>query len=141
MNKVFRGLLGIIASLPATYIAFFIIGWFCTLVVLFFVEGPPFGYFYYHRMVLWRLFLTSLIAAAVLIVAAMIHVMVTNRLDAEAKGVWLLILFIGNIVILPLYWYLNVWRETRFNLAGAAQQIVGRERRERVSHHDWSGDA
>jgi hypothetical protein len=22
-----------------------------------------------------------------------------------------------------------------------AQQIVGRERRERVSHHDWSGDA
>jgi hypothetical protein len=23
----------------------------------------------------------------------------------------------------------------------AAQQIVGRERRERVSHHDWSGDA
>ena len=28
-------------------------------------------------------------------------------------------------------------------LAGeaAAEQIVGRERRERVSHHDWSGDA
>jgi hypothetical protein len=24
---------------------------------------------------------------------------------------------------------------------GDAQQIVGRERRERVSHHDWSGDA
>ena len=24
---------------------------------------------------------------------------------------------------------------------GAIQQIVGRERRERVSHHDWSGDA
>jgi hypothetical protein len=23
----------------------------------------------------------------------------------------------------------------------AAQQIVGRERRERVSHHDWCGDA
>jgi len=24
---------------------------------------------------------------------------------------------------------------------GAIEQIVGRERRERVSHHDWSGDA
>jgi hypothetical protein len=24
---------------------------------------------------------------------------------------------------------------------GDAQQIVGRERRQRVSHHDWSGDA
>jgi hypothetical protein len=24
---------------------------------------------------------------------------------------------------------------------GDAEQIVGRERRERVSHHDWCGDA
>ena len=24
---------------------------------------------------------------------------------------------------------------------GTVQQIVGRERRERVSHHNWSGDA
>jgi len=24
---------------------------------------------------------------------------------------------------------------------GNTQQIVGRERRERVSHHDWAGDA
>jgi hypothetical protein len=23
----------------------------------------------------------------------------------------------------------------------AVEQLVGRERRERVSHHDWSGDA
>jgi hypothetical protein len=26
-------------------------------------------------------------------------------------------------------------------VVGAAQQVVGRERRERVSNHDWSGDA
>ncbi len=26
-------------------------------------------------------------------------------------------------------------------LQAAAEQIVGRERRERVSHHEWSGDA
>jgi len=26
-------------------------------------------------------------------------------------------------------------------LERAAEQIVGRERRGRVSHHDWSGDA
>lgn len=124
MNKVIRGVLGIVASLPAAYIAFFMSGWFCTLVVLFFFEGPPFGYFYYHRMVLWRLFLTSLITAAVLILAAIIHVVVANRLDAEAKGGWLLTLFIGNIVTLPLYWYLNIWRETPFHLAGAAPTIV-----------------
>jgi hypothetical protein len=27
------------------------------------------------------------------------------------------------------------------NISDAIEQIVGRERRERVSHHDWSGDA
>jgi hypothetical protein len=26
-------------------------------------------------------------------------------------------------------------------ITDAAEQIVGRERRERVSHHNWSGDA
>jgi hypothetical protein len=30
---------------------------------------------------------------------------------------------------------------SRRRCSNAAQQIVGRERRERVSHHDWSGDA
>jgi hypothetical protein len=29
----------------------------------------------------------------------------------------------------------------RVQISGAIEQIVGRERRERVSHHDWSGDA
>jgi hypothetical protein len=31
--------------------------------------------------------------------------------------------------------------ETLLLIDGQAEQIVGRERRERVSHHDWSGDA
>jgi hypothetical protein len=30
---------------------------------------------------------------------------------------------------------------TAHSIVGRAEQIVGRERRERVSHHNWSGDA
>jgi len=141
MNKLFRGVLVAVASLPAAYVAFFIIGWLYTLVLNFVVEGPPIGYFFYYRLAIWKLFLASLISAAGLIVAAMVHVVITNRLNPEAKGLWLLLLLIGNMVALPLYWYLNVWRESPFLFAGAAEQFIGCERRERVSHHGWSGDA
>jgi hypothetical protein len=133
MNTLFRRIAVVVASLPAAYVAFFTIGWFYTLILNFLVEGPPVGYFFYHRVIIWNLLLISLLAAAGLILATAVHVLVTNRLDAEAKGIWLLLLFIGNIVSLPLYWYLNFARETPFHFAGAAQQIVGRERRERVS--------
>jgi hypothetical protein len=110
MKKLFRGVLVSVASLPAAYVAFFMIGWVYTVVLNFVVEGPPVGYFIYHWLVIWKLFLISLISAAGLIVASMIHVVITNRLNPEAKGLWLLLLLIGNVVALPLYWYLNIWR-------------------------------
>ena len=121
MSKLFRRIVVVVASAPAVYVAFFTIGWFFTLVVNFLVEGPPVGYFFYHRVILWNLLLISLLAAAGLILATMVHVLVTNRLDAEAKGIWLLLLFMGNIVTLPLYCYLHFTR--------AVEQLVGPERR------------
>jgi len=33
------------------------------------------------------------------------------------------------------------WQRPHLTFANRAEQIVGRERRERVSHHNWSGDA
>ena len=77
-----------VASLPGAYIAFFFIGWFCTLVINFVIcEGPPIGYFFYHRLVIFNLFLMSLLSAAGLVLASIVHVLVTNRLSLEAKGV------------------------------------------------------
>jgi len=36
---------------------------------------------------------------------------------------------------------LSCWRHLPLNLKPGFHQTIGRERRERVSHHNWSGDA
>ena len=51
---------------------------------------------------------------------------------------------LGNLRVHPCYVVLVVVRrgaECSSSVTAATQQIVGRERRERVSQHDWSGDA
>ena len=124
MNKLIRGLTGVIVSLPGAYIAFFFIGWFCTLVVNFIIcEGPPIGYFFYYRMVIWNLFLMSVLSAAGLVLASMVHVLVTNQLSLEAKGIWLLLLVMGNVLVLPGYWYFNIWRHTAVPLSARQNKL------------------
>jgi hypothetical protein len=141
MTRLFRGVVVSIASLPAVYVAFFGIVWLYTLALNFFVEGPPVGYFFYHRFTIWSLFLTSLTAGAGLIIVAMVHVIFSKRLDPGTKGVWLLLLVIGNIIALPVYCYLNIWPQSSFHLVGPPNKSLDRSHGQRASHHHWPGAA
>ena len=141
MKNLIKGLLVSVSSVPPAYIAFFTIGWLYTLVLNVVIEGPPVGYFLYYRLILWKLFLASLVFGAGLVVAAMVHVVVTDRLDAEAKGLWLLLLLLGNIVVVPFYCCLNILRKSPFRLQGPPNKSLDRSHGQRVSHHHWSGAA
>jgi hypothetical protein len=100
------------AFAPLAYIAFFVVGWFYTLFLNFIIdEGPPVGYFFYHSEVLFRLFLLSLLYAAGLVLACMIHVLLSKRFTDDHKGLWLLALIMANVIALPLYWYFNIWSD------------------------------
>lgn len=110
--------------------AFFIIALLYTLGINFFIEGPVVvTFFLRHRVFLGQLLFISLLSAVGLTLASMVHLLLASRLNAEAKSMWLLVLFMGNVVVLPLYWYFNIWRQTALPLADAAQQRVGPERR------------
>jgi hypothetical protein len=130
MKKIIKGLLGIIASLPGACVAFVLIGWFCTFAFNFILqdEGPPVGFFIHHGRVIWKLFFMALWLAAGLLLASMTHIALTSRLEAQEKGIWLLILAMGNIIVLPLNWYFNIWRETVVPLLTPARNSRGRER-------------
>jgi uncharacterized membrane protein (DUF485 family) len=40
------------------------------------------------------------------------HAYKTDRIAADKKVLWVLILFLGNLVAFPIYWYLHMWRDT-----------------------------
>jgi type II secretory pathway component PulM len=39
-----------------------------------------------------------------------VDVFQSNRVSADKKALWAVVLFLGNIFAMPVYWYLYLWR-------------------------------
>jgi hypothetical protein len=46
-----------------------------------------------------------------LVAIYIIHLFKTNAIPQEKKALWAVVLFLGNILAMPVYWYLYIWRE------------------------------
>lgn len=45
-----------------------------------------------------------------IMIALMVHVYRNDRLADRSRMIWAIVLFLGNIVAYPAYWYLHIWR-------------------------------
>jgi hypothetical protein len=41
----------------------------------------------------------------------MVNVFRNDRVDKDKKVLWAVVLFMGNMIAMPIYWYLYIWRE------------------------------
>jgi hypothetical protein len=64
--------------------------------------------------------LTMLLIFA-LIAIYIFHAFKTDRIDNDKRVLWVVILFLGNMVAFPVYWYLYMWREEPARGGGASQ--------------------
>lgn len=47
----------------------------------------------------------------VLIALYIYNVFKNDRVHKDKKALWAVVLFLGNIVAMPIYWYLYIWRQ------------------------------
>ncbi len=40
------------------------------------------------------------------------NVFKNDRVDKDKKALWAVVIFLGNIFAMPVYWYLYIWRES-----------------------------
>ena len=40
-----------------------------------------------------------------------VNVFRNDRVEKDKKALWAVVLFLGNILAMPVYWYLYIWRE------------------------------
>lgn len=40
------------------------------------------------------------------------HVIKNKSIDDDKRLVWILALFFGNMIVMPVYFYLNIWKES-----------------------------
>jgi hypothetical protein len=103
--------LGIATALPIAWMVIFLVGFFG--LVLFAVahsgaaagSGPPLWFltaFLLHFCVMLLIF--------ALTVFYIVDVFQSNRVSADKKALWAVVLFLGNIFAMPVYWYLYLWR-------------------------------
>jgi hypothetical protein len=113
LNLPLKLLLGVATLWPLLYLIVFFV-WFVSIflsVVLLPDQGATadagfpgaFGLFIVLHLgtILWSFLLTALY---------IVDLFKTDRVDQDKKALWAVVLFLGGMVALPVYWYLYVWR-------------------------------
>lgn len=120
MNKTIKLLLGLITLWPFAYLILFFLTIFSA--VFFGIAetgaGPPRAI----ALILPLHLLTMLIIAA-LTVFYIVNVFRNDRVEKDKKVLWAVVLFMGNVIAMPIYWYLYIWKEAPPAIASAPGQL------------------
>jgi hypothetical protein len=113
MNKTLKILLGLATLWPFAYLFLFFVFIFSTA---FFMpksgeeSGPPFLFLAFMAVhiftMLWIMALT---------VFYMVNVFKNDRVEKDKKVLWAVVLFMGSMIAMPIYWYLYIWKEAPVN--------------------------
>ena len=68
--------------------------------------GPP-----VMLLLIFPLHFLTMLEIAGLLVVYIVHVFRTDRIAQDKKALWAVVLFLGNVIAMPVYWYLCIWRE------------------------------
>ncbi len=111
MTRPLKLLLGLATLWPVVYLVCFLGFWFF-LMMWMVSRSPdesemPFGmmrvFFILHGItIVWILGLLAFY---------LYHLFQTDRVKNDQKALWAVVLFLGNAIAMPIYWYLYIWRE------------------------------
>ncbi len=110
MKKPVKILLGIATLWPFIYMILFFVFIFSSF--LFFSRsgaqrsGPPVFF-----LVIFPLHLLTMLWIMALTVFYMVNVFRNELVDKDKKVLWAVVLFMGNMIAMPIYWYVYIWKE------------------------------
>lgn len=111
MKKPLKIFIGLASLWPVIYFCAFIL--FFVVTFLSFAVGadePPEIIF----LIIPLHFLTMLWIFG-LIVFYIYNIFQNDRIDGEKKALWAVVIFLGNMIAMPVYWYFYIWREPEEN--------------------------
>ena len=112
MRKFGKALLGLVTIFPAAMMIAYLFSFqsfFSSLLSgKVTPEGPPTG-----MCAIFVLEGIAILLGLGLAGAFTYHVYHAGRVAADRRGLWTITLFIGYVIALPIYWWLNIWSEPR----------------------------
>ncbi|MHA1567936.1 MAG: hypothetical protein ACTSXZ_00575 [Alphaproteobacteria bacterium] len=67
---------------------------------------PPFWFF-----AIIPLHLLSMVWITGLVIGYLVHLFKTSHVPQDKKALWAVVLFLGNMFAMPVYWYFYIWQE------------------------------
>ncbi len=64
-------------------------------------------------MIIFPLHLLTMLEIVILMVIYIIHLFKTEKVSQDKKALWAVVLFLGNMIAMPIYWYLYIWKEQK----------------------------
>jgi hypothetical protein len=121
MQKTTKLLLGLATLWPFAYLVLFFVVIVATTV---FGPGSPEqpGPPPLIALILPLHFLTML-WVVVLMVIYIVNVFKNDRVDKDKKVLWAIVLFMGSMIAMPVYWYLYIWKSTPVSTVSAPEQL------------------
>ncbi|MDH3493757.1 MAG: hypothetical protein OEM82_09425 [Acidobacteriota bacterium] len=108
MTKFRKKLLGILTAWPFAYMFLFFL--FVLAAIVLAPGGDGFAVLF--ALVLPIHFLTILLIIG-LQIFYLIDVFKNDRVKKDHKVVWVIALFLGGLFAMPVYWYMNIWKESK----------------------------
>src|SRR2546430_2615182 len=73
-------------------------------------HGPaPPEQFFQEFETIFRIQMLVMALVLALMAFYIVHLFRTDRVPADKKALWAVVLFLGNLLAMPVYWYLYMW--------------------------------
>jgi hypothetical protein len=108
LNRPVALLVALLTLAPWGYFAFFISHVMATFPAFANAEPPPDQFFRDFNTIL-RLHMTEMALVLLLMGFYIVHLFRSERVPGDKKALWGVVLFLGNLLAMPVYWYLYMW--------------------------------
>lgn len=103
MGKTEAMLLGLVTAIPLAYMLFF----FLVILLLASGAGTPSDRSFTFIFVLHVL---AIVLIWMLIAFYIWHLFRTDLVSSDKKALWAVVLFLGNMIAMPVFWYIYIWK-------------------------------
>jgi len=104
--------LGIFSVWPFLYIIIFM-GSIFIMMATTFANNNPSNELPIIIMVIFPLHFFTMFEIFVLIAIYMLYLFKTDVVPQDKKALWAVILFLGNVFSMPIFWYLYIWKKLK----------------------------
>ena len=110
LTKAKKIFLGVLTLWPIIYIIMFMLIIFSTVFLSsqgFQAEGAKFFF------IIFILHFFTILYSFGLIGFYIYYIFKTDRVPKDKKALWAAIIFLANIVVMPIFWFLYIWRDSK----------------------------